>query len=72
MRTRGGGTLRADARGMRARQAFASSTRARAGLRLSHTIHHFAIVALLLHDMSIRVPPRFAYAPGTPSPELAA
>jgi uncharacterized damage-inducible protein DinB len=39
---------------------------------LSHTIHHFAIVALLLHDMGVRVPPRFGYAPSTPSPELAA
>jgi len=38
----------------------------------SHTIHHFAIVALLLHEMGIRVPPRFGYAPSTPSPELAA
>jgi uncharacterized damage-inducible protein DinB len=38
----------------------------------SHTIHHFAIVALLLHDMGVRVPPRFGYAPSTPSPELAA
>jgi hypothetical protein len=39
---------------------------------LSHTIHHFAIVALLLHDMGVRVPRRFGYAPSTPSPELAA
>ena len=38
----------------------------------SHTIHHFALVALLLHDMGVRVPPRFGYAPSTPSPELAA
>ena len=38
----------------------------------SHTIHHFAIVALLLRDMGIGVPPRFGYAPSTPSPELAA
>jgi DinB family len=38
----------------------------------SHTIHHFAIVALLLRDMGIGVPRRFGYAPSTPSPELAA
>ena len=38
----------------------------------SHTIHHFALIALLLHDMGVRVPPRFGYAPSTPSPELAA
>ena len=38
----------------------------------SHTIHHFAILALLLHDRGVRVPPRFGYAPSTPSPELAA
>jgi len=38
----------------------------------SHTIHHFALIALLLHDADIRVPPRFGYAPSTPSPELAA
>jgi uncharacterized damage-inducible protein DinB len=38
----------------------------------SHTVHHFAIVALLLHDMGVAVPPRFGYAPSTPSPELAA
>lgn len=38
----------------------------------SHTVHHFAIVALLLHEMGIGVPPRFGYAPSTPSPELAA
>lgn len=38
----------------------------------SHTIHHFAVVALLLRDMGIGVPARFGYAPSTPSPELAA
>jgi uncharacterized damage-inducible protein DinB len=38
----------------------------------SHTVHHFAIVALLLRDMGIGVPRRFGYAPSTPSPELAA
>lgn len=38
----------------------------------SHTVHHFAIIALLLHDMGVAVPPRFGYAPSTPSPELAA
>ena len=31
-----------------------------------------ALVALLLHDLGVRVPPRFGYAPSTPSPELAA
>ena len=52
---------------------FAPSTLARElAFVSSHTIHHFAIVALLLHDMGIRVPPRFGYAPSTPSPELAA
>jgi uncharacterized damage-inducible protein DinB len=38
----------------------------------SHTIHHFALIALLLHEMGVRVPPRFGYAPSTPTPELAA
>ena len=38
----------------------------------SHTVHHFAIVALLLRDMGIGVPARFGHAPSTPSPELAA
>ena len=38
----------------------------------SHTVHHFAIVALLLRDMGVAVPQRFGYAPSTPSPELAA
>jgi uncharacterized damage-inducible protein DinB len=53
--------------------ATATSTVARElAFVLSHTIHHFAIVALLLHDMGVRVPPRFGYAPSTPSPELAA
>jgi uncharacterized damage-inducible protein DinB len=52
---------------------FAPSTLARElAFISSHTIHHFALIALLLHDMGIRVPPRFGYAPSTPSPELAA
>lgn len=38
----------------------------------SHTVHHFAIIALLLHEMGVAVPPRFGYAPSTPSPEMAA
>lgn len=38
----------------------------------SHTVHHFAIIALLLREMGVSVPPRFGYAPSTPSPELAA
>ena len=38
----------------------------------SHTVHHFAIIALLLHEMGIAVPQRFGYAPSTPTPELAA
>jgi len=52
---------------------FAPSTLARElAFVSSHTIHHFALVALLLHDIGVRVPPRFGYAPSTPSPELAA
>lgn len=52
---------------------FAPSTLARElAFISSHTIHHFALVALLLHDMGVRVPPRFGYAPSTPSPGLAA
>jgi len=52
---------------------FAPSTLARElAFVSSHTIHHFALVALLLHDVGVRVPPRFGYAPSTPSPELAA
>jgi uncharacterized damage-inducible protein DinB len=38
----------------------------------SHTIHHFALIALLLHDAGVRVPARFGYAPSSPSPGLAA
>ena len=52
---------------------FAPSTLARElAFISSHTTHHFALVALLLHDIGVRVPPRFGYAPSTPSPELAA
>jgi uncharacterized damage-inducible protein DinB len=52
---------------------FAPSTLARElAFVSSHTIHHFALVALLLHDVGVRVPARFGYAPSTPSPELAA
>lgn len=38
----------------------------------SHTVHHFAVIALLLRDMGIAVPRRFGYARSTPTPELAA
>ena len=35
---------------------------------VSHTIHHFAMIALLLRDTDIAIPPRFGYAPTTPAP----
>jgi uncharacterized damage-inducible protein DinB len=35
---------------------------------VSHTIHHCAVIALLLRDLGVAVPPRFGYAPSTPSP----
>lgn len=38
---------------------------------LSHTTHHLAIVALLLHGLGVSVPPRFGYAPSTPTPALS-
>ena len=34
---------------------------------ISHTIHHFAVIALLLWQMGVSVPARFGYAPSTPS-----
>ena len=34
---------------------------------MSHTIHHLAVIALLLRDLGIEVPPRFGYAPTTPT-----
>ena len=34
---------------------------------ISHTIHHFAVIALLLWQMGVAVPARFGYAPSTPS-----
>jgi uncharacterized damage-inducible protein DinB len=34
---------------------------------VSHTIHHLAVIALLLRDLSIDVPARFGYAPTTPT-----
>jgi uncharacterized damage-inducible protein DinB len=37
---------------------------------ISHTIHHFAVIALLLRDLGISVPPRFGYAPTTPPPAV--
>ncbi len=33
---------------------------------LAHTIHHEAIIALLLAMQGVQVPPRFGYAPSTP------
>ena len=33
---------------------------------VAHTIHHEAIIALLLAIQGIQVPPRFGYAPSTP------
>jgi uncharacterized damage-inducible protein DinB len=34
---------------------------------IQHTIHHAAIIALLLHELGIPVPPDFGYAPSTPA-----
>lgn len=34
---------------------------------LQHTIHHCAIIAILLDSMGVDVPTRFGYAPSTPS-----
>jgi uncharacterized damage-inducible protein DinB len=34
---------------------------------VSHTIHHLAVIAFLLRDLSIEVPSRFGYAPTTPA-----
>lgn len=39
---------------------------------LSHTIHHLAVIALLLREQGIDVPPRFGYAPSTPTPASSA
>ena len=39
---------------------------------VSHTIHHFAIIALLLRELGFEVPSRFGYAPSTPSEATAA
>jgi uncharacterized damage-inducible protein DinB len=36
---------------------------------LQHTIHHQALIALLLADRGARVPDTFGYAPSTPRPE---
>jgi hypothetical protein len=38
----------------------------------SHTIHHFAIIALLLRELGVEVPSRFGYAPSTPTAANAA
>ena len=32
---------------------------------VSHTLHHFAVIALLLDRMRVRVPAQFAHAPST-------
>jgi uncharacterized damage-inducible protein DinB len=34
---------------------------------LQHTIHHQAIIAVLLQQVGVQVPARFGYAPATPS-----
>ena len=34
---------------------------------LQHTIHHQAIIALLLHHDGVATPSRFGYAPATPT-----
>jgi uncharacterized damage-inducible protein DinB len=39
---------------------------------VSHTIHHLAVIALLLREQGIDVPPRFGYAPSTPAPASSA
>ena len=39
---------------------------------VSHTIHHLAVIALLLRDLEIEVPPRFGYAPTTPPRDATA
>jgi uncharacterized damage-inducible protein DinB len=35
---------------------------------ISHTIHHCAVMALLMGSLNVRVASRFGYAPGTPDP----
>jgi uncharacterized damage-inducible protein DinB len=35
---------------------------------IQHTIHHCALIALLLERRDIRVPASFGYAPSTPLP----
>lgn len=45
-----------------------ATTRAREMVfALQHTIHHQAIIAVLLHDIGISTPAQFGYAPSTPS-----
>ena len=34
---------------------------------VQHTIHHYAIIAILLDDLGVAVPERFGYAPSTPA-----
>lgn len=38
---------------------------------LSHTMHHNALVAVMAQTLGVSVPPRFGYAPSTPSPREA-
>lgn len=35
---------------------------------IQHTVHHAAVIALLLERLGVRVPPDFGYAPSTPRP----
>lgn len=32
---------------------------------ISHTVHHFALIAMILHDQNLPVPPQFGIAPST-------
>jgi hypothetical protein len=32
---------------------------------ISHTVHHFALIAMILHDQQLTVPPGFGVAPST-------
>lgn len=53
-------------------EAHAASSAARElAFVVSHTIHHMALIALLLWEQGISVPPRFGYAPSTPSTSAA-
>lgn len=48
--------------------AVASSVGRELAFVVSHTIHHFAVVSLLLRDFGLAPPPGFGYAPSTPLP----